>query len=114
MLHQVIRRSYYLKKHLEAPLLDEREEYLEYLAGKGLYRETLKITAEYLLRIIEFLHLEEERPVSIEEIEKAGDAWAKSKHHHPMKKSFLNQGKEIYPAVDRLVKKDESTERPSG
>jgi len=85
MLHQVIRRAYYLNKHLEAPLLKEREEYLEYLAGKGLYRETLKITAEYLLRIIEFLHLEEEKMISMEDIEKAANAWAKSKHHHPMK-----------------------------
>jgi len=58
MLHQVIRRTYYLNKHLEAPLLKEREEYLEYLASKGYYRETLKITAEYLLRITEYLHLE--------------------------------------------------------
>src|SRR5258708_3094169 len=91
MLNQVIRRAYYLK-HLEAPLLKEREEYLQYLASKGYYRETLKITAEYLLRIIEFLHLEEERLVTIEDIEKAAAAWAKSKHHHPMKKTFSKSG----------------------
>jgi len=92
MLHQVIRRAYYLNKHLEAPLLKEREEYLEYLADRGLYRETLKITAEYLLRIVEFLHLEKVRLVSIEDIEKAAAAWAKSKHHHPMKKKFSKSG----------------------
>ena len=92
MLHQVIRRAYYLNKHLAAPLLKEREEYLECLAGRGLYRETLKITADYLLRIIEFLHLEKEGLISIEDIEKAADAWAKSKHHHPMKKKFSKSG----------------------
>ena len=96
MLHQVIRRAYYLKKHLEAPLLKEREEYLEYLAGEGLYRETLKITAEYLLRIVELLHLEEERLVSMEEIEKAADTWARSKHHHPLKKRFSKSGGKRY------------------
>jgi len=104
MLHQVIRRAYYLNKHLEAPLLKEREEYLEYLAGKGLYRETLKITAEYLLRIVEFLHLEKERLVSIEDIEKASSEWAKSKHHHPMKKNFSKSGgkKFILLSIDWL------------
>lgn len=61
MLNQIIRWAYYLNKHLEAPLLKEREEYLQYLSAKGYCRETLKITAEYLLRIVEFLHLEEER-----------------------------------------------------
>jgi integrase/recombinase XerD len=92
MLNQVIRRAYYLNKHLEAPLLKEREEYLEYLAEKGYYRETLKITAEYLLRITEFLHLKDERLITIEDIEKAAAAWAKSKHHHPMKKTFSKSG----------------------
>jgi integrase/recombinase XerD len=92
MLHQVIRRAYYLNKHLEAPLLKEREEYLEYLADKGYYRETLKITAEYLLRITEFLRLEEERLITIEDIEMAAAAWARSKHHNPTKKTFSKSG----------------------
>ncbi len=104
MLHQIIRRAYYLNKHLEAPLLKEREEYLQYLAGKGYYRETLKITAEYLLRITEFLHLEEERLITIEDIEKAAAAWARSKHHHPMKKAFSKSGgkKFILLSIDWL------------
>ena len=40
MLNQVIRRAYYLKHHLEASLLKEREEYLQFLANKGLYNAT--------------------------------------------------------------------------
>jgi len=104
MLENVIRRAYYLNKHQEAPLLKEREEYLQYLAGKGYYRETLKITAEYLLRITEFLHLEEERLITIEDIEKAAAAWAESKHHHPMKKTFSKSGgkKFILQSIDWL------------
>ena len=104
MLEQVIKRSYYLRKHLEAPLLKERQEYLQYLAGNGYYRETLKSTAEYLLRITEFLHLEEERLITIEDIEKAAAAWAKSKHHHPMKKTFSKSGgkKFILLSIDWL------------
>jgi integrase/recombinase XerD len=48
MLEQVIKRSYYLRKHLEAPLLKERQEYLQYLASKGYYRETLMAFLENL------------------------------------------------------------------
>ncbi|MDO6432604.1 hypothetical protein Q4E93_18505 [Flavitalea sp. BT771] len=114
MLHQVIRRAYYLNKHLEAPLLNEREEYLEYLAGRGLYRETLKIIAEYLLRIVEFLHLEKERLVSIDDIERAASAWARSKHHHPMKKTFSKSGakKFVVLSIDWLKRINRLGELP--
>jgi integrase/recombinase XerD len=104
MLQHVIRRAYYLNRHLEAPLLNEREEYLEYLAGTGYYRETLKITAEYLLRIVQFLKLEDGRIITIGEIEKAAAAWAKSPHHHPQKKKFSRSGgkKFVLVAIDWL------------
>lgn len=104
MLHQVIRRAYYLKKHLEAPLLKERQEYLEDLASQGYCRETVKITAEYLLRIIQFLHLEEDRIITIEAIENAAAAWARSPHHHPQKKKFSKSGgkKFVLVAIDWL------------
>jgi integrase/recombinase XerD len=101
MLHQVIRRAYYLNKHLEAPLLNEREEYLEYLASKGYYRETLKITAEYLLRIVQFLHLEDGRIITIREIEKAATAWSRSPHYHPQKKKFSKSGGKKFILVAR-------------
>jgi site-specific recombinase XerD len=104
MLHQVIRRDYYLKKHLQAPLLKEREEYLQYLADQGYCRETVKNTAEYLLRIIQFLHLEADRIITIEAIESAAAAWARSPHHHPFKKKFSKSGgkKFVLVAIDWL------------
>jgi integrase/recombinase XerD len=104
MLNQVIRRAYYLKHHLEAPLLKEREEYLQYLAAKGLCRTTIKINAEYLLRIIQFLHLEKDGIITKSAIEKAADAWANSKHHHPFKESFSKSGgrKFVLVSIDWL------------
>ena len=70
MLNQVIKRAYYLNKHLEAPLLKERQDYLQHCASKGLSRQTLKSIADYLLRIVQFLHLENDSIVSIEAIER--------------------------------------------
>ena len=52
MLNRVIKRAYYLNKHLEAPLLKERQEYGVYLDSKGLSRHTLKCVADYFLKLI--------------------------------------------------------------
>jgi site-specific recombinase XerD len=93
MFDQVIKRAYYLNKHLEAPLLKEREAYLQYWADKGLSRHTLKSIADYLLRIVEFLHLEIEGIITLETLEKAATAWGGFQFNHPMKKSFSNSGK---------------------
>ena len=58
MLEQLIKRKFYLDKHLRSPLLKEREDYLLFWAEKGFANSTLKSIAAYTLRIVEFLHLE--------------------------------------------------------
>ena len=93
MLDQVIKRAYYLNKHLEAPLLKERQDYLQHWASKGVCQHTLKSIADYLLRIVQFLHLQNDGTITLEAVEKAGSAWAKFQFNHPMKKSFLKQEK---------------------
>ena len=35
MFDQIIKRSYYRQKHLDAPLLDERLAYIQYWADQG-------------------------------------------------------------------------------
>lgn len=104
MLEQVIKRAYYLNKHLEAPLLKERQEYLQCMASKGLCRHTLKCIADYLLRIIQFLHLETDRIITVKDIEKAAIAWGSFRFNHPMKKSFSKTGEKkfVVIAVDWL------------
>ena len=37
MLETIIRRKWYLQKHLDAPLLKERENYLAFMAEKRNY-----------------------------------------------------------------------------
>ena len=43
MLDQVIKRAYYLNKHFEAPLLKERQDYLQHWASKEFAGTRLKI-----------------------------------------------------------------------
>ena len=73
MLEKIIKRKYYLEHHhLNAPLLAEREAYLTAMYNRGLSHGMLLSTADYLLRIIEFLDLRDDTPlrkVSIGEIE---------------------------------------------
>lgn len=104
MLEQLIKRAYYLDKHLKAPLLQERLDYLRHSANKGLSRHTLKSIADYLLRIVEFLHLEREGIITVEALEKAATAWGEFQSNHPMKKTFSVTGKErfIWYSIDWL------------
>lgn len=72
MLEYIIRRKWYLQKHLDAPLLKEREEYLTLMYKKGLSHSYLLSIADYLLLIVQELRLtdDENRMVSIQEISK--------------------------------------------
>ena len=104
MLDQIIRRTYYLNKHIEAPLLKERQDYLQHWASKGVCRHTLKSIADYLLRIVQFLHLEIDSIITLKVVEKAATAWGKFQFNHPMKKSFSKTGEKrfIWLSIDWL------------
>lgn len=104
MLDQIIKRTYYLNKHLEAPFLKERQDYLTHYANKGLCRSSLKSIADYLLRVIQFLHLKKSGVITLETIEDAALEWAKYQFNHPMKKAFSETGRKrfIWFSIDWL------------
>lgn len=108
MLEKIIKRKYYLEHHhLSAPLLKERESYIEGMYLRGLSRTTLLTAADYLLRVTEFLNLRDDEPtrkVSIKEIEAAGERWANTVKNHPMKRkaTMTSKGKFILTAVNWL------------
>lgn len=107
MFDQLIKRSYYRQKHLKAPLLEERRAYIQYWADQGRSLNTLKTVAENLLRIVEFLHLESYRLVTLEEVENAANDWGSYQYNHPQKRaSFSKAGKERFAwyAIDWLKK----------
>lgn len=101
MLEQVILRKFYLLKHLEAPLLKERESYMTYLHGKGLSRGTLLSVADYMLRIIQLLDLKdcECYPVTLSSIEIAANEWSNMVLNHPMKRKSASTSKEKFITI---------------
>lgn len=106
MLNQLITRTYYLNKHLNAPLLKEREDYLQYWAKLGRSPHSLKSIAQYIPRIVEYLHLEVSGIITLEALEKASTAWAEYQYNHPQKKAFSKTGKVRFTwyAIDWLKK----------
>jgi integrase/recombinase XerD len=71
VLNEIYLRKAALNRHLVAPLLIEREQYLIYLLRRGANPDTLKHVAVYLLIIIRILGLKHLRTVERAEIEKA-------------------------------------------
>jgi integrase/recombinase XerD len=63
-------------RHINAPLLKEREQFLKYLSVGGRCRVSMRMTAAYLLHIVRIMELTELRNFTLEEIEAAGQVWA--------------------------------------
>ena len=104
---QIINRKYYREKHIQAPFLEERLTYLQHWLDRGISLHTVRSIAQYLLRIIEFLHLEKYKVITLAEIEKSSNRWAKCQYNHPQKRAaFSKAGKERFTwyAIDWLKK----------
>lgn len=107
MWDQLIKRSFYRQRHLDAPLLDERLAYIQSWADQGKSLNTLKEVANYLLRVVEFLHLETYRVVTLTEVENAANNWGSYQYNHPQKRAvFSKAAKErfVWYALDWLRK----------
>lgn len=97
MFDKLFKRPYYIDRHLQAPFLKERLEYIQLHAEIGNVEQTLCNIAQYLLRIIEFLNLTSNTTVELAEIEQAADKWARHRSKHPQKRrSFSKKAKEFF------------------
>jgi len=107
MFNKIFKRPYTVKKHTNFPLLDERLAYLRYWDRRTNSKNTLQSAAQYLLRIVEYLNLENNYVVTINEIENAANRWGRYQYNHPQKRAaFSKNGKErfIWYARDWLKK----------
>lgn len=108
MLERIIKRKFYLQKHLDAPLLKEREDYLKQIEAEGRSRIYLLSIADYLLRTVELLHLSDDTLVRIPlaDISHAADKWASTIKNHPMKRKSTPSSKSKFMrlALDWLEK----------
>ena len=97
MFNQLFKRPHYVNRHLNAPFLNERIEYLQSHIDRGCSRQFIRDTAQYLLRVIEFLNLESCKTVDFEEIEQAADRWARHQSKHPQKRrEFSANARELF------------------
>lgn len=97
MFNKLFKRPFIVKKHTNAPLLEERLKYLQYWGERGRSLNTLIAIADYLLRIVEFLNLETNHIITMKKLEQGADAWGRYQCNHPMKrKSFSKAGKERF------------------
>lgn len=76
MFQRLYEDPHTLKRHLTAPLLDERLRYLAHWAERGATWTTLRSTASCLLLVIDQLKLSEMRTITSIEMEAAAERWA--------------------------------------
>ncbi|MDD4220493.1 MAG: tyrosine-type recombinase/integrase [Sphaerochaetaceae bacterium] len=89
MFEKIYLKKTNLRKHLEAPLLKEREEFLSHMEKKKLCLRYLQITSKYLLFAVQELHLKDEAKVivSFDSIREAGQKWKKMKLSSSLRKN---------------------------
>jgi integrase/recombinase XerD len=70
-----------LERHKSAPLLRERGRFLAHLEATGTKGSAIRISATYLLQVINILGLHRLRDVTLEEVDRAADHWNTLRNH---------------------------------
>jgi hypothetical protein len=94
MLRTLLRmeQPFYITRHEEAPLLMEREAFLEHLLRQGTSLAAARIVAWQLLNVIRLLKLTQLRDVWIDEIEAAAKKWIRQQRSNPNVRSYKKTG----------------------
>lgn len=85
-------RTFYADRQEEAPLLRERETFLEYLLQQGTSLAAVRGVSWQLLNVIRLLKLTRLREVWIDEIEKAAQQWTREQRSNPNARSHKHSG----------------------
>lgn len=108
MFTQLFTRSHAIARHLSAPLVHERSQYLNHCVAQGMSRRNLRRKAWILLSTVEYLRLAERSNDTINhsEIETAAKRWS---HHSQQttqfkqsKQHFLSEASRWLTFLDRL------------
>lgn len=80
MIERIFHYKSYLQRHLDAPLLQEREAYIKNMYERGICRNRMLSTANYLLFFVQGLKLNDnsKEPISLEEISKCVHVWTQT------------------------------------
>jgi site-specific recombinase XerD len=103
MFNQIFKYPRVIERHLAAPLAEQRQNYLNYRALRGISTTTLNNEAVYLLAIIDCLGLQAEGNVSLVDIEEAADRWIKRPYQPHCKKDFSATKRKFIFAAKRWL-----------
>jgi integrase/recombinase XerD len=92
MLRTVLRMKspFHIARQEQAPILREREVFLEHLLRQGSSLPSVRSVAWQLLNVIRLLKLTSLRKVSIDEIQRASQRWAQQQQANPLAHSYKN------------------------
>ena len=90
MLRTLLRleQPFYIARHEEAPLLREREAFLEHLLQQGTSLAAARSVSWQLLNVIRLLKLTRLRDVWIDEIEEGRPRWTRQQRSNPNIRSY--------------------------
>jgi hypothetical protein len=83
-----MKEPFYIARQEQAPLLRERESFLEHLLRQGTSLAAARSVSWQLVNVIRLLRLPALRDVWIDEIEKAAQRWARQQHTNPLAHSY--------------------------
>ena len=95
-----IERTFYAARQEGAPLLREREAFLEHLLQQGTSLAAVRGVAWQLLNVIRLLRLTRLRDVRIDEIEEAAQQWTREQRLNPNVRSYKHSGTYFIYVVD--------------
>jgi hypothetical protein len=96
MLDAFLEHPFFLNRRRQAPLLKERESFLNHLQQQGTSRKALRNLSAELLQVVRLLKLTEMRDVSLEEIQRAARCWARQQRANPKAHSYGQLGFILY------------------
>jgi integrase/recombinase XerD len=111
MFDQLFFRPDVLTRHLSAPLIDERRQYLTHCAAQGMSRSTLCVKARLLLSIEKYLSLRRrpEETISLPEIKRAASRWsnhnglsAKTRYAEESRQYFVREASRLLTSLNRF------------
>ena len=90
MLETLLEQPFFLKRHHDAPLLEERQAFLHHLQQQGTSRVALRNMSGELIHVVRLLRLYKLRDVGQEEIQWAAQRWARQQRSNPKAHSYGN------------------------
>ncbi len=115
LFNKIFERRKALQRHTSAPLLKQRLMYLQYWSDNGAVGNSLRSIAQHFLLVMKYLNYYKLRKVSVMEIEKAANRWAKAKHYRRKsnyskfaKARFVRDAMGWFEMINLLVKPEQT------